>query len=293
MLNLLAREFDIPMYYVDHTAKDFATLLEESNAADCALVVLDGFDSHVGKRGIDTVVSHVKTATKKLLCLGHEERKSTSNAFAAKWKQFRFSVSSSKMLRVLRDVAKERVPNDVLERIVAASPTDIRSCINSLEMYLLRPSDVSCRDEFVDVIDAIERVFSGYGSFDALYKTFEHEPFSMASGVYENYLRSVQDVRDLACISDNMSAADVISTEFDSVTRIAAFCACSSGYVHVCENKKEVRVEKYGTLFSKNALRLANKKRLVQYNTRRAAKGSSPLCAEDIGLRLSFKIRSR
>jgi len=294
-VNLLIHELCMVSHVVDHTAKDFAALLEESNTVECDVVILDGFDDHVGKRIIDAVVAHVRTASHKLVCMGHGGRKSTSNLFASKWKKFHLVTSSKKTLAVLELISGGRAPKDVLRRIAATTPTDLRACINSLEMYMFRPgSDVETRDEFTDVIDAIERVFSrsGYGSFDSLYKTFEHEPLSIAGGVHENYLRSVKRIEDVCVISDNMSIGDVFSLAHEDFTHRIACCVCSVGYTHSCEHKSEIRVDKFGTAFSKNALRLANKKRLAAHNTKRAAKGLQSLSAVDVGLNMTVKLRT-
>ena len=294
-VNLLIRELGMIAHVVDHTAKEFAALLQESNTVECDVVILDGFDDHVGKRCIDAVVAHVRTTSHKLMCVGHGGRKSTSNSFTTKWKQFHLVASSKKTLAILESISCGRVPKDVLRRIVAATPTDLRACINSLEMYMFQPgSDVEIRDEFMDVIDAIERVFSGsgYGSFDSLYKTFEHEPLSIAGGVHENYLRSVKRIEDVCVISDNMSIGDVFSLAHEDFTHRIAFCVCSVGYTHSCEHKSGIRVDKFGTAFSKNALRLANKKRLAAHNTKRAAKGLQSLSAVDVGLNMTAKLRT-
>jgi hypothetical protein len=289
LIGLLVQELGIVSHPVDHTAKDFQALLEESNTFQCGLVIVDGFDSHVGKRIIGLLTDHAKTSTHKILCIGHQERKTTSNSFAAKWKHFHFGVPKS-MVAALATIAAGRVSDDIVKRIVRSSPSDIRSCINMLEMHLFRPGEISSRDDFVDIIDAIERVFYQHTPFDNLFKTFEHESLVISGGVHENYLRSVHDIDDVAKISESMSASDVILDK--DFTNVMAYCASSVGFVNACETKKKIKIEKYGTVLSKNSQRLATKKRLSAFNFKRMEKGQQPLTAEDIGLHMGVKMRT-
>jgi hypothetical protein len=286
----LIRELGIISHVVDHTSKEFQSLLEESNTARCGLVIIDGLDSHVSTRIVSILTKHVKTSTRKILCIGHRERKSTSNLFAAKWKQFKFEVQKSTMISALTAIAAGRVTDDVLKRIVRISSTDIRSCINMLEMHLFKPTlNISARDEFVDIIDAIERIFNQHMSFKDLYTLFEHESLAISGGVHENYLRSIQDIDEVTRISESLSASDVILDK--DFTNLMAFCACSVGGVNACMSKKRIHVEKYGTLLSMNSHRFLTKKRISGTNLKRMELGQQPLSPMDI-MHTKFKCRT-
>ncbi|AGE56324.1 replication factor C [Paramecium bursaria Chlorella virus NE-JV-1] len=284
LLNLVVADLEISAIFVDHTEKNFQELLATTNAMKCDVVIIDGFDSaSAGKRSIDIVKEHAKKSTRKLLCIGHRERKSSSNSFAAKWKHFHFDDPSfERMKSVLIAIADV----DIVDRIIRSSPTDIRSCINALEMYLVRPGEISTSDEFVDVIDAIECVFAEITTFENVYRIFEHEPWSIASGVYENYLKSVASLDDIAKLSDSFSAGDVV----DSRDVTFALCACTAGFANIVSNKKKIRVEKYATTSSKNAQMFATKKRISLKNFKRQKAGEQALSPVDT-FATKFKLR--
>jgi hypothetical protein len=300
LIRLLMSETGVAYHEVDHTAKDFQKMLDDSNKIHCDIVVVDGVDSDNGKRIVGIMKDHRKTSAHKMLCIGHRSRKSTSNAFAARWKHFHFDApKTTVMMTALTSIVAGRVSDDDVRGIFRASPTDIRSCINSLEMNMIRPSgDSSSRDEFVDVIDAIERVFSRRLTFDELYNLYEHESGAIALGCHENYLRGVGNVRAISDITvsakiaravsdiaESISASDTMKMGDDFVM-LPAFCACSAGFLNVCDYKNPMRVEKYGTVISKSAQRAVRKKKIDGQNLRRLKMGCQALPASDFGFNL-------
>jgi hypothetical protein len=279
MIELLIKERKLTSYEVDHTAKNFQELLTDSNEIACDIVVIDGIDSTSSSRLVKIVTEHKKTSVRKFLVVGHRERKSTSNLFAARWNNFPLEPKS--IFETIRRIADGRVDNETVDRIVRCSPTDVRACINALEMHLIKSSTslMDSKDEFTDVVDAIERIFSETVSFENLYKRFEHESSAIAGGAFDNYLRSA----DIS-FADNFSAADVLSDR--DYTNLESVCACSVGFLNACSEKKRIKVEKYGTVGSRHAQVSIVKKRIAAFNAKRAASGLSHLDAMDFGFGL-------
>ena len=100
------------------------------------------------------------------MCVGHREKKSTSNDFAKKWVIFDIPVPNDDVIfEKLKNISQGRVSDVVVAKIVKQTPSgDIRSCINSLEMQILNPSDkIDSVDMFVDGMDGIEYIFQNDG----------------------------------------------------------------------------------------------------------------------------------
>jgi len=287
LVSLIVTALGVNAFYVDHVDKDFQSSLAESNNSNADVVILDGFDSHVGKRCMTILADHLKTSRKKVLCIGHTDGKSSSNTFFKKWVTFDFS-PEVKMFPLLQKISAGRVSDDVLDRIVRASGSDIRAAINSMDMYIRHPGDIQGSDDFVCVIESIENLFSEVSALDAVQRTFEHEPFVLTGGVFDNYLRSVKNIADVTTISDNLSSGDVFSTDYSCMDY---FSACSAGYINACTSKKRVKVSTYGLTNSKNSNMLANRKKLAAINTARARSGKSYLHPEDIGLHINSKLK--
>jgi hypothetical protein len=176
----------------------------------------------------------------------------------------------------------------VIDRIVRASGTDIRGAINSMEMYIRREGEVQSSDDFVCAIESLENLFSRVSPLDSVHRTFEHEPFVLSGGVFDNYLRSIKTIEDAATISENLCNGDVFSTNYSCMNY---FSACAVGYINACTAKKRIKVTTYGLANSKNSNMLANRKKLATVNIARAKCGKSYLHPEDIGLNLNSKIK--
>jgi hypothetical protein len=230
---------------------------------------------------------HLKTSRKKTLCVGHSDGKSSSSAFSKKWVSFDFS-PERKMLPLLQKISSGRVPNDVLDRFVRASGNDIRAAINAVEMYIHRPGDVHTSDDFVCPIESLEKLFAGTCSLNVVHRTFEHEPFVLSGGVFDNYLRSIKTMEDATTISENLCNGDVFSTDYSCMDY---FSACAAGYINACAAKKRIKVGTYGLANSKNSNMLANKKKLAAVNVARARAGKTYLRPEDIGLSMNSKLK--
>jgi len=287
LVELLMAEIGMEACDVDHVDKDFQNLLAESNKSTAGVVVLDGFDSHVGKRSMMIFADHLKTCRKKTLCIGHSDGKSSSSAFSKKWVSFDFS-PERKMLPLLQKISSGRVPDNVLDRIVRASRNDIRGAINSVDMYIRRPGSVHSSDDFVCAIESLEKLFSGTCSLNVVHRTFEHEPFVLSGGVFDNYLRSMKTLEDATTISENLCNGDVFSTNYSCMDY---FSACAAGYINACTAKKRIKVGTYGLANSKNSNMLANKKKLSAANIARAKDGKTYLRPEDIGLSMNSKLK--
>lgn len=287
LVRLVAADLGVEICEVDHLDKDFPALLAESDKSSAGVVILDGFDSHVGKRIMTIFADHLKNSRKKILCVGHSDGKSSSNAFSKKWVSFEFS-PEMKMLPLLQKISSGRVPDDVLGRIVRASGDDIRGAINSVEMYIRRPGSVHGSDDFVCPIESLEKLFSGTCPLDVVHRTFEHEPFVLSGGVFDNYLRSIKTIEDAVTISENLCNGDVFSTDYSCMDY---FSACAAGYINACTAKKRIKVGTYGLANSKNSNMLANKKKLSAANVARAKTGKTYIRPEDIGLSMNSKLK--
>lgn len=286
LIDLLIKELGIVPYHIHDTSKDFQSTLLDTNTMHCGLVVIDGFDYSIGKRAVTIVTDHVKSCAHKLICIGHHDRKSTSNSFAAKWKKFHFGPPKD-LFSILAKISNGRVKDDVIKRIIRGAPTDTRYCINALEMHMVKTSnEVSTRDTFSDVIDAIEKVFHEKIPFGEMYKMFEHESIVIAGGVHENYLKSIRDIEDVARISNSMSESDLL-LDLD-FTNLMAFCASSTGFVNLCPNKKSIKVDKYGTVLSKNSQRLTTRKKILAYNLKRMEQKLPAMSPVDFGFGPEF-----
>ncbi|AGE49194.1 replication factor C [Acanthocystis turfacea Chlorella virus Br0604L] len=287
LVGLVTTELGMEVCEVDHVDKDFQNLLAEGNKSTADLVLLDGFDSHVGKRSMMIFSDHLKTSRKKILCVGHSDGKSSSSAFSRKWVSFDFS-PERKMLPLLQKISSGRVPDEVLDRIVRASRNDIRGAINSVDMYIRRPGGIHSSDDFVCVIESLEKLFTGTCPLNVVHRTFEHEPFVLSGGVFDNYLRSIKTMEDATTISENLCNGDVLSTNYSCMDY---FSACAAGYINACTAKKRIKVGTYGLANSKNSNMLANKKKLSAVNVARARDGKTYLRPEDIGLSMNSKLK--
>lgn len=287
LVRLLLNHMNINVCEVDHTDSDFPKALKTACLSPSTLILLDGFDSHVGKKERDTLTNEMK-GTKKFLCVGHTETRNSRNKFFSKWKKFEFPPPTKRIVfRILKTIAAGRVSDEIIDRISSLNPSDIRSSINTLEMYIIKPGNIVSRDDFVDAIEAIESVFSTSSPFSE--KKFEHEPFVISGGVFDNYLQSIQNIQDIVTVSENLSCADIMSTDF---TNMSAFGICSVGFPSLIKEKTKIKIRTYGASLSKHSQMLANKKRIAEFNFKRLKQGKSPVSAIDIGLRVTAKTRS-
>lgn len=289
LVTLLLKELGINACFVDHTEKNFQESLKQAYISPCDIVILDDFGCHVGKKELTILIDNIKHYDRKTLCIGHSDRR--TEKITMKWKIFEFPPPSNKtILNVMKKIAAEKVPNEVIERIVRANQSDVRAGINALEMYIIRPGTIDAGDEFVDSIEAIESVFSKTVPYDVLQKKFEHEPFVVSGGVFDNYLRSIKNTEGVRVISENLSCGDSLSTDYNN---LEAFVACSTGFTNISSLKKNIKVSTYGVANSKNSHMLANRKRISLFNAKRAKKGeTTALSAVDIGLNISTKTRT-
>lgn len=106
LLKSVLDESDIDPHHVDHMAKNFTELLEDSVKISKSIqgkkivVVIDGVDSSaVGKRLLGIISEHVNSRGKhKIVCVGHREKKSSSNDFAKKWVIFDIPTPSDEVI---------------------------------------------------------------------------------------------------------------------------------------------------------------------------------------------------
>lgn len=287
LVTLVLKELGINACFVDHTEKNFQESLNQAYISPCDIVILDDFGCHVGKKELTILTDNIKNYNRKTLCIGNDRK---TEKITTKWKIFEFPPPSNKIIvSAMKKIAAGKVPNEVIERIVRAKPSDIRAGINALEMYIIRPGIVDTGDEFIDSIESIESVFSKTIPYDVLRKKFEHEPFVVSGGIFDNYLRGINNLEDVHVISENLSCGEILSTDYNN---LEAFVACSSGFTNICSSKKNIKVKTYGVSNSKNSHMLANRKRIALFNAKRAKKGETALSAVDIGLNISTKTRT-
>ena len=133
LLKTVLKESDIDPHHVDHMAKNFTELLEDSTKISKSIqgkqivVVIDGVDSTaVGKRLLGIITDHVKSSGKhKIVCIGHREKKSSSNDFAKKWIIFDIPTPSDKVIfEKLKHISQGRVSDVVIAKIVKQTPLE-------------------------------------------------------------------------------------------------------------------------------------------------------------------------
>lgn len=292
LLKCIMHEIDIEPHYIDHSSKIFNELLEDSSHISRSIsgkeiaIVIDGIDSSSGKRILGILSDHVKKKGKhKLIAVGHQEQKLSSNEFAKKWKHFEFPIPSNEMVfQKLQLINNGRIDESIVAMIVQSnSPGDIRSCINSLEMQFVKStSTVSSRDLFVDGIDAIRYVFKNdsHPKLVELFKTYETEPSMVKNGVFENYLKCFTSIDVVHRISESLSVGDTIG--YGDNTNIE--CAFFAGDAKLATKTKKPLIEKYGTAWSKDNNRKMNAKKLKIVSEKMCENGSLRIPYEELYL---------
>ena len=262
LIKAILKESDIDLHHVDHMAKNFTELLEDTNKISRSIygkrivVVIDGVDSSaVGKRILGTVSDHVSKGIHKFVCIGHREKKLSSNDFAKKWVIFDLPTPDDSVLfDKLKNIARGKVSDVAIAKIVKQNPPgSIRSCINALEMQILNPSEkIDAMDEFVDGIDGIDYIFKNNddSNFATLLKIFEQEPWMIKNGAYENYLKFFTSIQTVSRIADSLSISDSLFDHPDSDITYAD-CAFAVGDIKLATKTKNAVVTKFGTLWSK------------------------------------------
>lgn len=272
MLKSVLSESDIDPHHVDHMAKNFTELLEDSSKISKSVkgkkivVVIDGVDSSaVGKRIIGLISEHVKSGGKhKFVCVGHREKKATSNEFAKNWVVFDIPIPNDDVIfEKLKHIGQCRVSDVVIAKIVKQCPAgDIRACINALEMQILNPSEtIDSVDTFVDGMDGIEYIFQNDdNSFEKLFKIFEQDPWMIKNGAFENYLKFFTSINVVFRIADSMSISDSLFDYLDA-DRTYPECAFVVGDIKLATKTKRAAISKFGTMWSKTNYQKINAKK--------------------------------
>ncbi|ABT14970.1 hypothetical protein NY2A_B571L [Paramecium bursaria Chlorella virus NY2A] len=296
LVKTILSELDLEPYFIDHNDKDFVNRLIVSNMIRTSVsgkkivVVIDNLDStSTDKRCLNAISEHVlKGSSNKILCTGHYERRSKSNEFAHKWKNFRLKTPSfDRIVRELIRINDGVLPDERIRDIVAKQPDgDIRICINTLEMEmkLQTKNDDSVRDIFVDGIDSIEFMFDKTNEYDfnKMYKIYEQEPMMISMGVYENYIKSFHDdeIDIVSSISDGLSISDMIYEKINTdqnLSHMYGHCAhsvCNTAmFIRHSKSTNVVKVEKFGTIWSKINNQKLNSKKINMIEMVRAEHG--------------------
>ena len=293
LLKTILRESDIDPHPVDHMAKNFTELLEDTNKITRSVqgkkivVIIDGVDSTaVGKRILGLIAEHVKSGGKhKFVCVGHREKKSTSNDFAKKWVIFDIPVPNDDVIfEKLKNISQGRVSDVVVAKIVKQTPSgDMRSCINSLEMQILNPSDkIDSVDMFVDGMDGIEYIFQNdENSFEKLFKIFEQEPWMIKNGAFENYLKFFTSIDVVARIAESMSISDSLF-DYPDMEMTYPECAFTVGDIKLATKTKKAAITKFGTLWSKTNYQKINEKKHKNIAEKMRETGSLDMPSTDL-----------
>ena len=293
LIKTILKESDIDPHHVDHMAKNFTELLEDSNKITRSIqgkniaVIIDGIDSSaVGKRILGIISEHVKSNGKhKIVCIGHREKKSTSNDFAKKWAVFDIPIPEDDVLfEKIKHISQGRVSDVVIAKIVKQNPSgDIRSCINSLEMQILNPSDqIDAVDEFVDGMHGIEYIFKNdENSFEKLFKIFEQEPWMIKNGAFENYLKFFTSINVVARIAESMSISDSLF-DYPDMEMTYPECAFTVGDIKLATKTKKAVISKFGTLWSKTNYQKINAKKHKNIAEKMREKGSLDMPSVDL-----------
>ena len=293
LIKTILKESDIDPHHVDHMAKNFTELLEDSNKITRSIqgkniaVIIDGIDSSaVGKRILGIISEHVKSNGKhKIVCIGHREKKSTSNDFAKKWAVFDIPIPEDDVLfEKIKHISQGRVSDVVIAKIVKQNPSgDIRSCINSLEMQILNPSDqIDAVDEFVDGMHGIEYIFKNdENSFEKLFKIFEQEPWMIKNGAFENYLKFFTSIDVVARIAESMSISDSLF-DYPDADMTSPECAFTVGDIKLAVKTKKAAITKFGTMWSKTNYQKINAKKHKNIAEKMRENGSLDMPSVDL-----------
>jgi len=293
LLKTVLKESDIDSHHVDHMAKNFTELLEDSTKISTSIqgkkivVVIDGVDSTaVGKRLLGIITDHVKSSGKrKIVCVGHREKKSSSNDFAKKWTIFDIPTPSDKVIfEKLKHISQGRVSDVVIAKIVKQTPAgDVRSCINSLEMQILNPSEkIDAVDVFVDGMDGIEYIFQNdENSFEKLFKIYEQEPWMIKNGAFENYLKFFTSINTISRIADSLSISDSLF-DYPDVDITYPECAFAVGGIKLATKTKKAVISKFGTLWSKKNNQKINANKLKNIAEKMREKGNLGIPSVDL-----------
>lgn len=294
LVKTILDESNIDPHHVDHMAKNFTELLEDTNKISRSIkgknivVVIDGVDSTaVGKRILGIITEHVKSTGKhKIVCIGHREKKSSSNEFAKKWTIFDIPIPKDEIIfEKLKNISKGRVSEIVITKIVKQTPAgDIRSCINALEMQLMNPSDkIDSVDTFVDGMDGIEYIFQNdENSFEKLFKIFEQEPWMIKNGAFENYLKFFTSINVVSRIADSMSISDSLF-DYPDMEMTYPECAFTVGDIKMATKTKKATITKFGTLWSKTNYQKINAKKHKNIAEKMREKGGLDMPSVDLG----------
>jgi hypothetical protein len=293
LLKSVLKESDIDPHHVDHMAKNFTELLEDSSKITRSVqgkkivVVIDGVDSSaVGKRLLGIISEHVKNDGKhKIICVGHREKKSTSNDFAKKWAIFDIPTPGDDVIfEKLKNISQGRVSDAVVAKIVKQTPSgDIRSCINSLEMQILNPTEkIDSVDTFVDGMDGIEYIFQNdENSFEKLFKIFEQEPWMIKNGAFENYLKFFTSINVVARIAESMSISDSLF-DYPDMEMTYPECAFTVGDIKLATKTKKAAITKFGTMWSKTNYQKINAKKHKNIAEKMREQGSLDMPSVDL-----------
>ena len=219
------------------------------------------------------------------MCIGHREKKSTSNDFAKKWAVFDIPIPEDDVLfEKIKHISQGRVSDVVIAKIVKQNPSgDIRSCINSLEMQILNPSDqIDAVDEFVDGMHGIEYIFKNdENSFEKLFKIFEQEPWMIKNGAFENYLKFFTSIDVVARIAESMSISDSLF-DYPDADMTYPECAFTVGDIKLAVKTKKAAITKFGTMWSKTNYQKINAKKHKNIAEKMRENGSLDMPSVDL-----------
>jgi len=296
LIKTVLSELNFEPYFINHSDKDFTNQLIDSNITSTSatgkklIVVVDGLDStSADKRCLNIISEHVtRGSTNKFLCAGHYGRSMKSNEFAQKWKNFQLKTPTEERLvkelsRINAGVLTEKRIHDIVQK---QPKGDIRSCINILEMEMKLQSsnDIHGSDIFIDGIDSIEFMFdkTSETDFDRIYKIYEREPIMISMGVHENYIKSFHkdEIDVISSIADGISSSDVIYEKMNrdqDWSQLYGHCAhsvCNTKMLRYrSKSKDDIKVEKFGTIWSKINNQKLNAKKINTIEMTRAENG--------------------
>jgi hypothetical protein len=118
--------------------------------------------------------------------------------------------------------------------------------------------------------------------FNGIYKIYEQEPMMISMGVHENYIKSFHkdEIDIVSSIADGMSVSDVIYEKINidqNWSQLYSHCAhsvCNTAlYRRRSRSKDDIKVDKFGTIWSKINNQKLNSKKINTIEMVRAENG--------------------
>lgn len=281
LVRLLVKELEFDAIWIVAGTKRAHDVLKDAGSFDVAptgrrkVIVVDEFDPT--DRFSSVVSDYFKSESPvKLICLAHHIRSTKPLEFASKWKKIHFpKVPSDRIDAALRAAGfTPRVRFD--DGDVRAA---FRVCING----------GGRKDAFREGLDVVDDVLSGTaGGIHDVLREYAADPSVVSMGIFENYTTTVSGIYSAANISDAFSFADTLDTAMFKTQNweLTNFHGASTAGVAAIElrgsSKKKVRVEKFGTVWSRIYNARAKQKTVRELNLRKMSCGETQLSVEDL-----------